>query len=200
MATRIRWTDTAIVDAINDWVARYGEVPARIDWDRHMNRRRGHQAKLTRLEAHPRPVPGPTPVLARFGSWEAALAAAGHQPRHATYRPNPAARAATAALYESGHSIAKIADLLALDTKTVRERLDRAGVKRRPRSQAGSAQITECQEQAILAGPTARPRPNSHVTTGYPGTRSKSSASAMDSAADGSCGAFARPCPNTTSP
>jgi hypothetical protein len=79
MATRMRWTETAIVDAINDWVARYGEVPARIDWDRHMSRRRGHAAKLARLQAHPRAVPSPTPVLARFGSWEPALAAAGHR-------------------------------------------------------------------------------------------------------------------------
>jgi DNA-binding CsgD family transcriptional regulator len=46
----------------------------------------------------------------------------------------------------------KIADLLGLDPKTVRERLDRAGVTRRQPSQAVSAQVTESQERAILAG------------------------------------------------
>src|SRR4051794_31595946 len=39
MATRIRWTGTLIIEAINDCVARYGEVPARIDRDRGMSRR-----------------------------------------------------------------------------------------------------------------------------------------------------------------
>src|SRR3954452_12426593 len=112
MATRIRWTETLIIEAINDWVARYGEVPARIDWDRHMSRRRGHVAKLARLQAHPRPAPTPTPVLARFGSWGAPRAPAGLAPRSATYRPTPAGPAETAALYASGLSIAKIAERL----------------------------------------------------------------------------------------
>jgi DNA-binding NarL/FixJ family response regulator len=151
---RDRWRreDVRIVEAINDWVARYGEAPTRIDWDRHMSRRRGHRAKLARLQVHPSPLPTPTPVLARFGSWEAALAAAGHRPRYATYRPNPMARAQTAALYASGLPIAKIAERLEVDRKTVRERLDRAGVKRRPRRQAASARLPELQERAILAG------------------------------------------------
>src|SRR3954465_9913886 len=152
MARRIRWTGSLIVAAINDWVARYGEVPARIDWDRPMSRPRGHTAKLDRLQAHPRPVPTPTPVLARFGCWEAALAAAGHRPRYATHRPNPVGRAETAALYESGVSIAQIAARLQIDTKTVRERLDRAGVQRRPRPHAAADRLPEAQEQAILAG------------------------------------------------
>jgi DNA-binding CsgD family transcriptional regulator len=152
MATRIRWTETLIIEAINDWVARYGDVPARIDWDRHMSRRRGHVAKVARLQAHPRPVPTPTPVLARFGSWEAALTAAGHRPRYATLRPNPTARAETAALYASGLSIARIAERLEVDRKTVRGRLDRAGVQRRPPRQVAAGRLPEVQERVILAG------------------------------------------------
>src|SRR4051812_8469650 len=42
MPASVRWTELAIVDAVQDWVVRYGEVPARIDWDRHMCHRRGH--------------------------------------------------------------------------------------------------------------------------------------------------------------
>jgi|1185.fasta_scaffold128385_1 hypothetical protein len=98
MARPTRWTPAEIIAAINDWAERYGQPPARIDWERHMIRRRGHAAKLARLDAHPRPVPGATPVLERFGSWKAALAAAGHTPRHPTLGPNPASRAETAAL------------------------------------------------------------------------------------------------------
>jgi hypothetical protein len=56
--------------------------------------------------------------LARFGSWEAAIRAAGYRPRHATYAPNPDARAETAALYASGLSIAA---RLGVDRKTARE-------------------------------------------------------------------------------
>src|SRR3954467_11637144 len=121
MATRIRWTESLIIEAINDWVARYGEVPGRIGWGGGMRRRRGYEAKLDRLRSHSRPVPTPTPVLARFGSWEAALAAAGYRPRSPPYKPNPAGGAATVALYESGLSIARIAEQLEVDTKTVRE-------------------------------------------------------------------------------
>jgi hypothetical protein len=81
MSRSIRWTEAMIVAALRDWVERYGEEPLRVDWDRHMCWRRGHAGKLARLQAHPRPVPSPTAVLPRFGTWEAALAAAGLQAR-----------------------------------------------------------------------------------------------------------------------
>jgi DNA-binding CsgD family transcriptional regulator len=186
MATRIRWTETLIIEAINDWVARYGEVPARIDWDRPMSRRRGHVAKLARLQAHPRPVPTPTPVLARFGSWEAALAASGHRPRYATYRPNPTGRAETAALYASGLSIAKIAERLEVDRKTVRERLDRAGVQRRPPAKRQLPGCPRSRNERSWPGWLRVPaRPSWLVSTGSRAARSKPSASVMASTADG---------------
>jgi hypothetical protein len=77
----VRWTEAAIVEALRRWVTQYGEVPTRVDWDRGMRRLRGHEAKLARLDAHRGRLPSPTPVLARFGSWEAALAAAGFEAR-----------------------------------------------------------------------------------------------------------------------
>src|SRR3954469_5229365 len=80
---RKRWNRASILAALQDWVERYGEVPDRVDWDRHMCRRRGHYAKLARLDAHPQPLPSPAPVLRCFGSWQAALvAAAGYQARY----------------------------------------------------------------------------------------------------------------------
>jgi DNA-binding CsgD family transcriptional regulator len=88
-------------------------------------------------------------ALARFGSWEAAIGAAGYTARHATYGPNPDARAQTAALYASGLSIAAIAERLGVDRKTVRERLDRAGIPRRPPAPS-AADIPDEHEQMIL--------------------------------------------------
>src|SRR4051794_26458872 len=54
--------------------------------------------------------------------------------------------------YESGLPIARIAEPRELDPKTVRERLDRAGVPRRRRHQAAAARLPEVQARAILAG------------------------------------------------
>ena len=69
----VRWTEDMIVAALRDWVDRYEQVPLRVDWDRGMAKRRGHADKLERLQTHPSRVPSPTAVLARFGSWQAAL-------------------------------------------------------------------------------------------------------------------------------
>lgn len=143
----IRWTESAIIEALRAWVDRYGEVPARVDWDRSMCRRRSHTAKLARLDSHPDPLPSPVPVLARFGSWEAALAAAGFRARFVPRRVSAQALSHTIALYDSGLALREVADRLGLDPKTVRERLDRAGLPRR----ASRRQRVDEYQAAILA-------------------------------------------------
>jgi DNA-directed RNA polymerase specialized sigma24 family protein len=148
----VRWTEAAIVEALREWVARYGEVPTRVDWDRHMCRRRGHDAKLARLDAHPESLPSPTPVLARFGSWEAALAAAGFKARFTPHTVSAQELRQTAALYESDLSVAQVGARLGRDPKTVRERLDRAGVARRPPRRR---ELPDEQQAAIVAAAIA---------------------------------------------
>src|SRR4051795_11785397 len=111
-ATRTRWNRRSIVAALDDWVERYGEVPDRVDWDRHMCRRRGHHAKLARLDAHPQPLPSPAPVLRSFGTWQAALAAAGYQARYLPRRLREDEREVNVALYQSGLSTGQIAERL----------------------------------------------------------------------------------------
>jgi hypothetical protein len=56
-------------------------VPTVVDWDRWAAYEHGGPAKVRRLVEHPTPVPGAATVIARFGSWKAAIAAAGLVPR-----------------------------------------------------------------------------------------------------------------------
>jgi DNA-directed RNA polymerase specialized sigma24 family protein len=130
----VRWTEEMIVAALRDWVDRYEQVPLRVDWDRGMAKRRGHTDKLERLNAHPSRVPSPTAVLARFGSWQAALSAAGYQARYVP-RPNRIGAEGlqqTAALYASGRSTRELARHFGVAPKTIRDRLQRTGAPLRP--------------------------------------------------------------------
>ena len=115
-----------IVAAPRGWVDRHGQVPLRVDWDRGMAKRRGHTDKLERLNAHPSRVPSPTAVLARFGSWQAALSAAGYQARYVP-RPNRIGAEGlqqTAALYASGRSTLELAEHFGVAPKSIRDRFE----------------------------------------------------------------------------
>jgi hypothetical protein len=68
-----RWTTETIVAAARAWAREYGSLPRPIDWDRSAAKRDGRADRLERLAS--RRWPAPSTVLARFGSWEAMLAA-----------------------------------------------------------------------------------------------------------------------------
>jgi DNA-directed RNA polymerase specialized sigma24 family protein len=132
MEGRIRWTDVSVIDALRDWQRRYGEVPQANDWDQTKAKRAGHTARMARLAAHPKPVPSVSTVRARFGSWNAAIEAAGLQPRQSRRRFDIGERQATVALYASGLSTIQVAERLGIAPKTVRDRLHAADIPLRP--------------------------------------------------------------------
>jgi DNA-directed RNA polymerase specialized sigma24 family protein len=129
----IRWREAAVIAALRDWAQRYGEAPTATDWDRATAYRRGGAAKVARLVEHPTPVPSGTTVIARLGSWSAAIAAAGLPARSATRRLDASQLDATVTLCESGLSTVEVAARLGIAPKTVRDRLAAAGFPLRPR-------------------------------------------------------------------
>ena len=78
------WTPAAIADAIRWWAAEFGAPPAAPDWDGWNSRYRLHDPKRAdryeRLHAEGR-IPSAAHVADVFGSWNAAIAAAGFTPR-----------------------------------------------------------------------------------------------------------------------
>ena len=149
----VRWTEDMIVAALREWVDRYGQVPLRVDWDRGMAKRRGHADKLALLDAHPGRVPSPTAVLARFGSWQSALNAAGYQARYVP-RPNrigPEGLQQTAASYASGRSTLELAEHFGVTPKSIRDRLERAGTPLRAPQPRRAPEISVAVRPEILS-------------------------------------------------
>jgi hypothetical protein len=68
-----------MLDAIRRWVATYGAPPKITDWSPREARRIGREDVALRCEAGDWPTSGS--VCKRFGSWRAAIAAAGFVPR-----------------------------------------------------------------------------------------------------------------------
>ena len=69
-----RWTRERVVDAMLDWLRRYGRLPSSYDWARTHARRRGGEA-LDRLNQGS--WPPASVVTAVCGSWSAARTAVG---------------------------------------------------------------------------------------------------------------------------
>lgn len=74
-----------IVDAIQFWAFLYGAPPTYTDWSRSRAKRREDTAALERM-GEPGDWPTARQVVGRFGTWNAALEAAGYTPRPA-HRP-----------------------------------------------------------------------------------------------------------------
>jgi AraC-like DNA-binding protein len=72
-AIQRRWTRERVLEAIGEWLDRYGSLPSSYDWSRTHARRRGGEA-LRRLEADE--WPPASVVTSAFGSWDAAREAA----------------------------------------------------------------------------------------------------------------------------
>jgi hypothetical protein len=73
-----RWTQERVLDAMRDWLERYGRLPSSYDWSRTHARRRGRRA-LERLNDGD--WPSASVVGGIFGTWAAALTAAAEEPR-----------------------------------------------------------------------------------------------------------------------
>lgn len=80
---RARWSDEDILDAIRQWVRRYGEPPGVIDWNPSLARHRGTPQRAAAFLSGD--YPHSVTVVQRFDGWVAALRAAGCEPR----KPGP---------------------------------------------------------------------------------------------------------------
>lgn len=78
------WTREAVVLAIHEWAAEYGEPPAGADWNGWEARHRLNDAD--RADRYERDLSAGrcashTAVIKAFGTWNAAIKAAGYEPR-----------------------------------------------------------------------------------------------------------------------
>jgi hypothetical protein len=90
---RKRWTRLLIVQAITSWAELYGAPPAASDWNPAMARRQGRPDRAERHAAGDWPFA--STVVRYFGSWGAAIEAAGWHSR-------PPGNAQEAILHELG--------------------------------------------------------------------------------------------------
>jgi hypothetical protein len=72
-------TDDDILDAVRRWTSRYGEPPAITDWSPARARRAGQEWRAERY--HAGDWPSVSTVVRRFGTFTAAVRAAGLEPR-----------------------------------------------------------------------------------------------------------------------
>jgi hypothetical protein len=72
-------SDEDVLDAIRRWTSRYGEPPATADWSPSRARRRGQEWRAERY--HGGDWPSVSTVVRRFGTFTAAVEAAGLEPR-----------------------------------------------------------------------------------------------------------------------
>lgn len=76
------WTSTAVVLAIQEWAAEYGEPPAVPDWNPHTAEHVLHDpARARRFREAGGQWPNFKTVYREWGSWNAAIKAAGFTPR-----------------------------------------------------------------------------------------------------------------------
>lgn len=83
---RTTWTRDAIILAIQEWAAKYGEPPSSPDWNDWQARNELHDEERVRRYERERAAgtcPCHKTVHRVFGSWNAAIEAAGFQPRAA---------------------------------------------------------------------------------------------------------------------
>lgn len=85
LAAMTYWTPERIIEAIRYWNAKYGEPPAVADWDTLLPRRMHDPERAARYkrEQEAGKVPSCRVVYNKFPSWNAAIQAAGFEPRAA---------------------------------------------------------------------------------------------------------------------
>lgn len=89
--TRV-WTHEEIIEAMRDWHRLYGRAPAAADWNSALARANGRPDRAERYESGR--WPPTTTVQGRFGSWSAAITAAGFPPNPTGGPAHEARRAA----------------------------------------------------------------------------------------------------------
>lgn len=84
----VHWTQERIIEAIRDWHDHHGEAPRRTDWDAYRCEKLADAASQRADEWRKRATlfrigewPTPRTVTEAFGSWNAAIEAAGYTPR-----------------------------------------------------------------------------------------------------------------------
>jgi hypothetical protein len=127
---RTRWTREAVITAIHRWADEHGGVPpVASDWNATIAADRG---KPVRGDAFP-PLGRVQQV---FGSWAAAIEAAGFQPytagSYGREGEDPAIVAETIRLYRDEHlSLSQVADRMGVTPQAIRHRLVVSDVPRR---------------------------------------------------------------------
>jgi hypothetical protein len=114
---RGRWDEDAIIAALRRWTAETGSPPRSEAWS---GTRRDHAGPAQRkwMREHPR-WPSGSCVRAHFGSWSAALEAAGLPARRLTFDDPVAERVGAAQrLAAAGHTVAEVAAHLGVSTST----------------------------------------------------------------------------------
>lgn len=76
-----RWTKEELIARIREWNTIYGEPPAAPDWTPSKARHMNDEARARRYEEAEGHWPGHMTLVNHFGSWNAAIAAAGFTPR-----------------------------------------------------------------------------------------------------------------------
>jgi hypothetical protein len=112
-----RWDRTGIVAALREWIELTGAAPRRQDWS---GERAGSASRAQRrwMAEHPR-WPSSSCVAGHFGSWSAALEAAGVQRRIPAFESSIAERVETARrLAAAGRTLREIAERLGVSVSS----------------------------------------------------------------------------------
>lgn len=80
---RTVWTRATLLDAIRAWTVEHGSPPAMRDWKPWAARQCGDEARAVRFETAGGRWPSTTRVINEFVRWNAAIVAAGYEPRSA---------------------------------------------------------------------------------------------------------------------
>ncbi len=131
------WDRERVIAAIQRWADEHGGVPpTATDWDSPFARARGLHEKADKFEADDC-WPWVNTVRRYFGSWNAAIAAAGFEPwppgHHGRPGEDPEVVAETVRLYRSGLTGAQVGERMGVHAKTVYARLSKVDEPRRAR-------------------------------------------------------------------
>jgi hypothetical protein len=131
------WTAEAIIEAIRAWADLHGRPPGAMDWNTSQHRESStFAAKLERFYHGPRAWPHGSIVQREFSSWNAAVAAAGFEPRpsmRAGAESYAESAPRTVAAYRDGLSGPEIARREGVTEQAIYNRLEWAGEPRRRR-------------------------------------------------------------------
>lgn len=126
-----------VIEAIQDWSEEHGGIPpAATDWNPPHAITLGHPEKAEKFHEANGRWPYTSSVVPLFGTWNAAIRAAGFEPRpagrYSRDGEDPEIIADTVRRYLGGMSAYSIAREDGLHDSTVRYRLQKAGVRLRP--------------------------------------------------------------------